>query len=70
MGGVPGRSARPTLATIAASAGVSVATVSKVLNGRSDVAAATRILVQEVLQQHEYSPSSPPRIEVSNHPTV
>ncbi|WP_456152561.1 LacI family DNA-binding transcriptional regulator, partial [Microbispora rosea] len=29
---------RATLATVAASAGVSVATVSKVLNGRSDVA--------------------------------
>lgn len=45
---------RATLATIAASAGVSVATVSKVLNGRSDVAPATRSLVQSLLQQHDY----------------
>ena len=36
---------RATLATVAASAGVSVATVSKVLNGRSDVAPATRARV-------------------------
>ena len=41
--------ARATLATVAASAGVSVATVSKVLNGRSDVAPATRALVQTLL---------------------
>ncbi len=70
MGDVPARSARPTLATIAASAGVSVATVSKVLNGRSDVAAATRILVQEVLHQHEYTTSVAQRQEPTAHPTV
>jgi LacI family transcriptional regulator len=45
---------RPTLATVAASAGVSVATVSKVINGRADVAASTRARVQEILRQHEY----------------
>jgi LacI family transcriptional regulator, galactose operon repressor len=45
---------RATLATIAASAGVSVATVSKVLNGRTDVAPATRRLVQDLLKQHDY----------------
>jgi LacI family transcriptional regulator len=45
---------RVTLATVASSAGVSVATVSKVLNGRSDVSAATRARVQEVLRQHDY----------------
>ena len=33
-----GGASRATLATVAASAGVSVATVSKVVNGRSDVA--------------------------------
>lgn len=49
-----GRPGRPTLATIAASAGVSVATVSKVLNGRTDVAPSTRQLVQELLEQHDY----------------
>ena len=45
---------RATLATIATSAGVSVATVSKVLNGRSDVSPATRARVQELLRQHAY----------------
>ena len=44
----------PTLASVAASAGVSVATVSKVLNGRSDVGPATRARVQSLLQQQEY----------------
>jgi LacI family transcriptional regulator len=46
---------RPTLATVAAAAGVSVATVSKVLNGRSDVAPATRGLVQELLEKFDYA---------------
>lgn len=45
---------RATLATVAASAGVSVATVSKVLNGRNDVAPATRALIQTLLEQHDY----------------
>ena len=45
---------RATLATVAASAGVSVATVSKVLNGRSDVGPETRARVEFVLQQHDY----------------
>jgi LacI family transcriptional regulator len=39
---VPPLRGRVTLATVAASAGVSVATVSKVLNGRSDVSESTR----------------------------
>jgi len=53
----PGREAVPgraTLATVAASAGVSVATVSKVLNGRNDVAPATRALIESLLDEHEY----------------
>ncbi|MET3807106.1 LacI family transcriptional regulator [Nakamurella sp. UYEF19] len=70
MTGSSPRQTRPTLATVAASAGVSVATVSKVLNGRSDVAAATRIIVQEVLQQHDYVRSTPPRLDIGAHPTV
>ncbi|WP_232374913.1 LacI family DNA-binding transcriptional regulator [Mycolicibacterium mengxianglii] len=45
---------RATLATVAASAGVSVATVSKVLNGRTDVAPATRSRVKNLLAQHDY----------------
>ena len=48
------RDRRATLANVAASAGVSVATVSKVLNGRTDVAPATRALVQEHLHEHDY----------------
>jgi LacI family transcriptional regulator len=51
----PPKDGRPTLATVAAAAGVSVATVSKVLNGRSDVAPATRGLVQELLEQFDYA---------------
>jgi LacI family transcriptional regulator len=47
---------RATLATVAASAGVSVATVSKVLNGRTDVAPATRSLVQTQLREQGYVP--------------
>jgi len=39
---------------VAAAAGVSVATVSKVLNGRSDVAPATRGLVQNLLAEYDY----------------
>ncbi|TCC24077.1 LacI family DNA-binding transcriptional regulator [Kribbella sindirgiensis] len=45
---------RVTLATVAGSAGVSVATVSKVLNGRSDVSPSTRARVQDVLEKHGY----------------
>jgi LacI family transcriptional regulator len=63
-----GRKKRVTLATVAASAGVSVATVSKVLNGRSDVAASTRALVQDALTQHQYMPP-PPRTESAAQPT-
>ena len=52
--GASARSGRATLATVAASAGVSVATVSKVLNGRADVAPATRARVQTCCEQHDY----------------
>jgi len=66
------RGRRPTLATVAASAGVSIATVSKVLNGRADVGAETRARVQDVLQQHSYvAPApAPRRSEPTGHPTV
>jgi len=43
-----------TQATVASAAGVSVATVSKVLNGHSDVAPETRARIKELLQQHNY----------------
>jgi LacI family transcriptional regulator len=63
---------RATLANVAASAGVSVATVSKVLNGRNDVAPATRALVQELLHEHDYvarrvKPALSPTIELFFH---
>ncbi len=45
---------RPTLSDIAEAAGVSKATVSKVLNGRSDVAAETRERVAALLKKHNY----------------
>jgi LacI family transcriptional regulator len=51
---VQSRDRRATLATVAMSAGVSVATVSKVLNGRADVSPATRARVETLLQQHKY----------------
>lgn len=51
---------RPTLETVAVAAGVSPATVSKVLNDRVDVAAATRTRVQQVLDQYEYVPPGRP----------
>ena len=57
----PGRVSRPTLATVAAAAGVSPATVSKVLNERADVSAGTRRRVEELLRQYNYAkPGSPP----------
>ncbi|MCL2586462.1 MAG: LacI family DNA-binding transcriptional regulator [Streptosporangiales bacterium] len=46
---------RTTLAAIAAEAGVSLPTVSKVVNGRRDVAPATRARVEQLLHQHNYS---------------
>jgi LacI family transcriptional regulator len=51
---VPSDQVPTTLASVAASAGVSIATVSKVLNGRADVAPETRARVQILLQEQEY----------------
>ncbi|MCQ9162764.1 MULTISPECIES: LacI family DNA-binding transcriptional regulator [unclassified Arthrobacter] len=45
---------KPVLATVAALAGVSAPTVSKVINGRDDVAAGTRARVQEALERLGY----------------
>src|SRR4051794_15947652 len=69
MDTVPARAGRATLAAVAASAGVSVATVSKVLNGRSDVSPATRALVQGYLKQHGYV-ASPRRRDTTDRPTL
>jgi len=43
-----------TIATIAKEAGVSAPTVSKVLNGRADVAPDTRARVEALIRQHGY----------------
>lgn len=45
---------RPTITEIAAKIGVSAPSVSKVLNGRSDVAPATRLKIEKALQEHNY----------------
>src|SRR4051812_17455319 len=51
-GGDPSRPV--TIAYIAESAGVSVPTVSKVINGRSGVAADTRARVEDLINRHGY----------------
>jgi DNA-binding LacI/PurR family transcriptional regulator len=53
-GNNPGVSMTATIATIAEEVGVSVATVSKVLNGRADVAPDTRARVEASLERHRY----------------
>jgi len=50
----PASRRRPTLAAIAAQAGVSLPTVSKVVNGRPDVAADTRARVERLLGELNY----------------
>src|SRR5215471_2427013 len=47
--------ARPTIREIADEAGVSIATVSRVLNGRDDVAEETRELVTRVIRERGYT---------------
>jgi LacI family xylobiose transport system transcriptional regulator len=49
------RNGRVTLAQIAEETGVSLATISKVLNGRTDVAASTRARVEKQLGLHGYT---------------
>ncbi len=53
----PGDGPQPqplTIAQLAERAGVSVATVSKVVNGRADVAAETREVVEGLIRRHGY----------------
>jgi LacI family transcriptional regulator len=52
---------RVTIADVARAAGVSVPTVSKVLNDRADVSAATRARVQRVISSHGYRRRTGPR---------
>ena len=49
---------RSTIAEIAAQAGVSIPTVSRVLNGRPDVAPATRARIDQILKESGYVHSS------------
>lgn len=60
---------RATLAAVADEAGVSISTVSKVLNGRAGVSGDTRARVEALLSDHQYNPRNPgpnraPLIEV------
>lgn len=64
---------KATIASIAAEIGVSVPTVSKVLNSRPDVAADTRIKVEQALARHRYrrrrrvTGSHPPLLDLVFH---
>jgi hypothetical protein len=53
--GEGGRRARVTIREIAELAGVSIATVSRVVNGRDDVSEETREVVQRIVREHGYS---------------
>ncbi|MFC4115196.1 LacI family DNA-binding transcriptional regulator [Nonomuraea zeae] len=64
------RRSRTTLASVAASAGVSVATVSKVLNDHPQVAPGTRSLVQSMLREHGYVPRASRRESAKAAPAV
>lgn len=55
-----------TIADIAAEAGVSVPTVSKVINGRSDVAQSTRDRVEAIIHRHGYKRRADERYRRSN----
>ena len=56
--GEDGRRPRVTIRQVAEQAGVSIATVSRVVNGRSDVSSGTREAVSRVLREQGY-PGSP-----------
>jgi LacI family transcriptional regulator len=67
-----GRNGGTTIAFIAQQAGVSVPTVSKVINGRSDVSAETRQRVEAAIREHGYrrsqrSQRAAPILEVIFH---
>ncbi|UFU03716.1 LacI family transcriptional regulator [Ruania suaedae] len=53
-----GNSVRATLRDVASAAGVSLATASKALNGRSDVKADTRVRVLEAAEDLQFTPNS------------
>ncbi|MBN2047618.1 MAG: LacI family DNA-binding transcriptional regulator, partial [Anaerolineaceae bacterium] len=51
------QSKKPTMKMVAAEAGVSIQTVSRVLNDRPDVAPETRKRVEEVIDRLGYTPN-------------
>jgi LacI family transcriptional regulator len=55
----------PTILDVARKAGVSIATVSRVINGTSPVATATTIRVQEVIRELSYVPRAAARVLAS-----
>jgi len=57
QGGAVGTPDRPTIADVAAAAGVGVGTVSRVLNGGVNVRESTRLNVLEVIERLGYRPS-------------
>jgi LacI family xylobiose transport system transcriptional regulator len=59
-----GGTKRVTLETIARETGVSITTISKVLNGRGDVAPSTRERIEAHLQEREYSRPGSSRSDV------
>ncbi|HEY3502016.1 MAG TPA: LacI family DNA-binding transcriptional regulator [Actinocatenispora sp.] len=67
---MPANAKRTTLASVARSAGVSIATVSKVVNGRADVAPHTRSRIQQLLHQHDYVAPAQRRAETPQRPTI
>src|SRR3954463_6874562 len=57
MSAAPSLRPRMTIREIADLAGVSVATVSRVMNGRDDVSPETREMVLRVVREHGYTTS-------------
>jgi LacI family transcriptional regulator len=55
---MPGKSNRPTIKQVAAAAGVSTQTVSRVMNDRPDVSPETRERVLNVIEEMGYQPSA------------
>ena len=50
----------PTISEVAKTAGVSVATVSRVVNGSPSVSHETQARVQEAIERLGYQPTTPP----------
>lgn len=63
---VEGATRRVTITAIAEEAGLSVPTVSRVVNGRGDVAPETRARVEDLLRKHGYRRRTPSRTERAN----